>query len=395
VVALVAAALLASPIYATLGARADGSAGSDPTTRAVVRNGNLAASLGLSGTLEQVLISGTYSPTLRLTDRSGAGAGLFQALQLSGSGRSGRLTLTGSAGGTIGQQDFSPLAESPVSAPGAALLPPINRLPRTRFVSVGSASGQLGAGYFFSSRLEAGMSAGIATTGGLDAGAQAVLPRQRSATLATTGRWQVDRLDALSGSIVSSVASTGQPRTAGQERTFTIGGQLAWARRFSPTTSGTLGVGAAFIHSTGRGLNQNSALPTVSVSLAHTVPLRAQSLSMSLTAAIQPLIDPLTGAGYFQATAAGAVTYSPNSWLSLTGAGSGARAIRGPFSGQWGAVGEASAGVRLSRRTTFSVGFREARVLTAAAAPTAGSLSQNPLQWTAFAGISTALQEAL
>ena len=392
--ACLAAVLFAAPINLTLAAHADGSANSDPATNAVVRSGTLSGSANLSSTVERVLISGTYSPTLRFTDQSGAATGLFNALQLSASGRSGRLTLTGGAGGTVGQQDFSPLAQSPVGAPGTASPPPINRLPGTRFVSVGSASAQLGAGYIFSSLLQAGASAGIATTGGVGAEAEALLPRQRSATLATSGRWQADPLDALSGSISSSVTTTGTPGATSEERAVTIGGQVTWARRFSPTSSGTVGVGAAATRNSGSRLNQTSALPTVSVSLAHTVPLRAQALSLSLSAATQPLVDPLTGAGYFQANASGALAYAPLSWLSLAGGVSGARAVSGPFAGQWGAVAEASAGFRFSRRAAFSVGLREAKVLTVASAPAVPSLSQSSLQWSAFAGVSSSLQEA-
>lgn len=393
-VACLAAVLFAAPINLALAAHADGSANSDPATDALVRSATLSGSAGLSSTVERISISGSYSPTLRFTDQSGAATGLFNALQLSASGRSGRLTLTGSAGGTVGQQDFSPLAQSQSSGPGTAPPPPIDRLPGTRFVSVGSASGQLSAGYFFAPRIQVGASAGIATAGGLGAEAQGVLPRQRSATVATSGRWQADPLEALSGSISSAVATTGSPGSAAEERTLTIGGQLAWARKFSPTSSGTLGVGAAATRSSGGQLTQTRALPIVSVSLAHAVPLRAQSLSLSLSAATQPLIDPLTGAGYFQATAAGAVTWAPVSWLSLSSGVSGARAVTGPFGGQWGAVAEASAGLRLNRRAAFSVGFREAKVLTAALAATGLSLSRSSLQWSAFAGISTSLQEA-
>ena len=391
--ACLAALWIAAPIHLTLAAHADGSANSDPATSGLVRNGTLAGSAGLSTTLEQVLLSASYAPTVRFTDQAGSATGFFNALQLSGTGRSGQLTFSGNAGGTLGQQDFSPLAQSPLIAPGAAQPPPINRLPQTRFVPVGSAGAQLGAGYLFSPRLQAGVTAGVATSGGLSTKAESALPRQQSATLVTSGRWQAAPLDALSGSISSSIATTGSPGSATQERALTLGGQVSWARKFSPTSSGTLGVGVAATRSSGAQLGQTSALPTVSVLLAHSIPLRAQSLSISLGAANQPFIDPLTGAGYFQATASGALRYAPLSWLSLASGVSGARAVGGPFAGQWGAVAEATAGVRLSRRSAFSLGFREAKVLTAAAVRAVPSLAQGSLQWSAFAGISTTLQE--
>jgi hypothetical protein len=377
------AALFAAPAGFELAAHAEGAAGTAAQAGAASGTGALSASATLDGVFEGARLRASYAPSLSITGAQG-GAGLLHTLVLGGTGQTGRLTLSASAAGSLGRQDFSPLTASP-----GGVAPPIDRLPSQQLVTVAGFSGQVGGGYTFDSRLQAAATASAGTQGGLGAQAGRVLPRQDRVGGGGHLNWQADRLDTLSGGVdVGAGTTTFSDGTAAQ-RSRSISAALSWGHRLSPTTTGSLGIAAAVTSNSGSQSRQGAFFPGGAATLATSLPLRGQSLAFVGAVSAEPAFDPLTGVAYLRGTGTATSTWSPRPGLGFSGSISGARALGGPLAHDWAASGVLSGSLALDRAASFTLGVRGALLpdaLAVAGAPARG----NSFQWIAFAGVSSA-----
>jgi hypothetical protein len=385
------AVLLLAPVQLDLGLRADEYSASRLGTTPRSNTGSLTGLLSLGTALEGVHFSGSYAPTLRISSGQGTnGLTTLHALRLTGDGRPGRATLRGALTSSLGWQDFSPLAQTPVPAQGATPTPaPIDRLPSSRFLQFRSLQGDVSLGYAFTHRLNGGGSLFAVTSGGVGS-AEAFLPRQQSVGGTARLGFQATRRDTFELGATGSYGVTPGTRGVQTQRAIVLAGMGSWNARFAAATQGSLGVGV------GTTLNQRErarVLPIGTATLTHAVPLRGQALGFTLQASAQPAIDPLTGRGYLQGASSATAAWSPFHWGSLRGGGSASRALVGSPSGAWGAAGEISANLRLGGQSELTAGFREA-VATVAAADLNASYRRQQAQWSIFVGASTGLHQA-
>ena len=387
---LLAAALLAAPTAVSVAARAEGSTGNNAGAQTGGRNGTLSALAAGEGTLEGVDLSVAYAPSLHLADQPDFASTTFHSLSLSATRRSSRTVIGFSANGSLGEQDFSPLATPSLvpSAPPATTPSPF--LPATRFVSVGYANARLSAGYQFDRRLH-GALVGTASTGGrLHAQDSVILPLQRTSSIGAQLSWEGSRLDTFSGTVAGSWSKT--LFQGGPQISKSLHLQAEWGRIISRWTRSRLGVGVTLTRNQGsQDAERIPPLPTATGSITTGVPLRGQSLSFTARAETTPVVDTLSGVAYLQGSGGLSAGWSPSHTLSFGASVSAARALYGPVHG-WGASGELSASLRLDRQTAFSVGARGAQIPdTALGLDRSGQV----FVWTVFAAISAAAREEL
>jgi hypothetical protein len=385
------AVLLLAPVQLDLALRADEYSASRLGPTPSSNTGSLTGVVSLGTSVDRLLLSGSYTPTLRITSSQATRElTTLHALRIAGEGSSGRATVHGSLASALGWQDFSPLAQTPVAAQGTAATPvPMDRLPASRFLQFRSLQGDASLGYAVTRRLDAGGSLFAATWGGVG-NAVAFLPRQQS--IGATGRmgFRATRQDTFELGATGTYGVTSGTNNVQRRRAMVLAGMGTWSSRFSAATVGSLGLG---VGATMNERERSRVLPIGTAALAHAVPLRGQSLGFTLQASAQPAIDPLTGRGYLQATSTATVAWSPVLWASLRGGASASRAFVGSISGAWGAAGEIAASVKIGGRHELSAGFREAAVATVAAADL-GAPYRRQMQWSIFVGASTALHEA-
>jgi hypothetical protein len=337
-----------------------------------------------------------YSPQLSVTTAPGSTVLPFQTAALTGTFSTGGTSFNTGVSAGYGQRDFGPLAQAAAQAqqPGTTGAtgssgssgPTIDRLPSSRFLDVFVSSARFSVGQQLARGLSLDWTSGVGSSTGLGHDAKAQLPLVRTVTSTLGAFYQLSKADTFSlGTGASySVSSLGHEATSGDVGT-------AWKHRFNNQTSMDLGVGVA------RVLNGDTAtatagpvvgswLPTFHAALTQAFLLQGRPFSLKLDAQAQPAVDPLGTGGYLRASSGLTGSWSPEHWLALSARVGGARAVGGALDGAWGATSDFTAGIRLDRDLTLSVGAQAA--LSPPAGTTTISGPGNVWLWGASATLS-------
>lgn len=136
-------------------------------------------------------------------------------------------------------------------------------------------------------------SVGYAISGGRGEGAQR-LPVQRGPRLAVAAEVGVTPVDLLTTDLNATHAAFSNGRTA----TLFTGSEI-WTHRLSSATQAILGAGLGLARLQGPDSEPSlEAMPTLTGTLAHRIPMSRQGLDGRLSLQVSPYIDPVTGGIY-------------------------------------------------------------------------------------------------
>jgi hypothetical protein len=398
---LLAALLAAPPSFVAGSVSASGETVSQPGV-GNVNTGSVNGSFGYETTAEGVRWIANLAPTLRYTNDIQGGGGFDGAFSVGASSGRGQTRYDLGVSGDVGQEDFSPLAQSPVAAPGTTAAVPINRLPAARFLPVLNLAARAGAGYQVDTRTSVQTGLTLASNGGLTDDARTTLPRVDSASLSSKASWVATHLDTLSLGVSAAAAVTEQQGTTAAQHAATAALDASWQRTLDRFTSFSLGIGiAGALNDTRSGAASNGSagntvLPTGTAAISHVVPLRGQTLSMAATATVQPALDPLTGAAFVQGVGTAAIGWGPVAWLRLGASAAAARALSGDFPEASAVTGELASGFQIGKGSIFRIGVRGGQVPNSTLVQTAATRpAGTSFEWAVFGGFGFALREPI
>ena len=363
--ALLAALLLAAPTpQVTLSA--DGLVSSDPT------GGPASSGSNLSGRLLEIVPLGWAEAALGYSPRltwAGPAAGRKANLAFFNDGTLrvevplGRTRIRLTEGASLGEQDFSILAQSQRVDPQAPPPPLADRLPAERFLPTFSSATGLELTHQASRSLRGVATANFSIGGGLGHDGRSALPLYRSVGGGLLGGWRAT----TSGELSTTAGATFSLLSNGA-RSTTVNLQAGWAERLSKDTTATAAAGLALLDNLQLGAGGSAPLatvgrqvaPTASLSFISSVALPVGRLALGSSASASPALDPLGGGSYLRGAARLSCRWAISPSLAIAAAASGDRVLSGLLAGAWGGAAELSTSYRLRRGLTVSASLRAA-----------------------------------
>ena len=355
-----------------------GTAPNDPTNSAASLQ--IDAFLGMLAKLDNLTLTASYSPRMVETPPpQGSGLAVVHA------GRLGLEYRTSSTGhillqqlGSFGRNDYSPLVSStPLSGPAAPRITD-PRLPTKALLSIVDSDSSISGEQALSRRFKIHGTLGYVLSGGADSIAQQYIPLMRGGRGSAGADWLATPSDRLNLGISGwySKFTNGSRATL---TTITAG----WDHAIGANTRSDVGIGSAMGESSGPTAGGSpTPYPWVAAGIAHTIPMRGQSVSGSLRLSATPQVDRTNGDVYELASGSASLGWSLERVLRLAASGSFGRALSGIQQvGTQLVTAEGSASVPAGL-ATFSVGVRG--FWQSVPPPAPGTLAVPGFQWAVF-----------
>ena len=243
-----------------------------------------------------------YAPRLLWLDIGGDNASptlVLHTAALQISFQQPRYTLSLSQTGVFGDQDYAQLglADPTLVAPvsplpgGPMIMPTLDAVPRVQVLEVASEETIADLRYDWSRRLSSSFGASFGFSGGADAAAQQVLPRQRTAMVDAALDYRASRRDLLSTGL-----DLAQIHTSNGYDHFWISLMESWGTTWAASSGGELGAGVAVQHTNGpAGLDTTDTVPVGTASVWYTMLEQGMEVRFQWGLDYAPYVDVLAG----------------------------------------------------------------------------------------------------
>jgi hypothetical protein len=195
------------------------------------------------------------------------------------------------AGGAGDQPIASPTQPVDDGATTPATSPDLELLPDTTAVSVAEAETSAGLSYDWSRRVASELRASVGLSGGADAEARLVLPRQRTVQIDHSLLLRLSRRDEL-----RTALDLTQTRTSNGYDHWLASLTESWSMLFTPSSGGELALGAGTRHTTGPdALSTAEVLPVGAANAWYLLLARGLEARFQWNVGFQPHVDALAG----------------------------------------------------------------------------------------------------